>query len=104
MVLSRLILGAVTASLLCGCATVVSRRLEPEAGAYSGVKLDTQVAKNGVSGNSTEMLLGSICLIDAPFSAVLDTALLPITIPEEIQRTRAVKATPPDQDAQSVSN
>jgi len=95
------IVAAVIASLICGCGTIGNRvsiahfdpKVESPAGgyAYGGVRFDAKVAALAFSKareiSASARLLSSLYIIDVPVSAVFDTLLLPITIPEEQQRS-----------------
>jgi uncharacterized protein YceK len=106
MILSRLVLGAVSVGMLCGCATVITQGIG--GGPYSGVKLDAPLARRLLSGDptleETGRAVATAYTIDLPFSAALDTVLLPITVPREIWRSHVVKAKQPTPDTPSESN
>lgn len=114
MNLSRSIIAAGLACLLCGCGTINSRvsrsYFEGEAplggSVYGGVRFDakaSQVAFTDVPNTPAyERLVSLGFILDLPFSALLDTLLLPVTIPEEMQEP--VKSKPEKSDSKSESN
>lgn len=118
MVLVRLILGAVTASLLCGCGTMANlegRRLplismpgQERPKVFGGVQKDFDWATT-VRDPITVMPLNLLFVADLPISLVADIVTMPEVRREQIKwdDTRSadiVKPQPPNPDAPSESN
>lgn len=58
--------------LLSGCSSIMTH-VGPHQGYYSGTKADTRILKDGDTG----WVIKPLAMIDLPFSALLDTILLP---------------------------
>lgn len=58
--------------LLCGCSSIMTH-VGPHQGYYSGTKADTRILKDSDTG----WVIKPLAMIDLPFSALLDTVLLP---------------------------
>lgn len=58
--------------LLCGCSSLMTH-VGPHQGYYSGTKADSRILKDSDTG----WVIKPLAMIDLPFSALLDTVLLP---------------------------
>lgn len=70
--IKNLLLAVMLLLMLGGCASVMTRTGPPQ-GYYSGTKADVAVISNKNSG----VISSSVAAVDMPFSALLDTVLLP---------------------------
>ena len=70
-------------TFLAGCATIACISVFPEPPQiYGGVRAHIEVAGNDIHGSRLAAIAFTIS--DFPFSLILDTVLLPLTIPGEI--------------------